>query len=293
MSKLLKLRRGTTAQHSTFTGALAEVTVDTTKKTLVVHDNATPGGNPLATSAELQAVQNSLGALAGKNTVATADLDNGSVTPAKLSTGRPSWDASGYLNVPGGLNVAIDVGSGDANIELGNDRAGSGPSYIDFHSQPGTDYDARIIRNPGSGGNLDIQQVGAGTVNIYRNGVGVLSISDSNELQFNSGFGSAATAYGCRAWVNFNGTGTVSIRNSGNVSSITDNGTGDYTVNFITAMPDANYSVSLAYTNEANSQHGIGFLHTLTTGSVRVQHYNAANSSQTTDKAIVAINIFR
>ena len=46
----------------------------------------------------------------------------------------------------------------------------------------------------------------------------------------------------CRAWVNFNGTGTVAIRASFNVSSITDNGTGDYTVNFTTALPDANYS---------------------------------------------------
>jgi hypothetical protein len=48
----------------------------------------------------------------------------------------------------------------------------------------------------------------------------------------------------CRAWVNFNGTGTVAIRASGNVSSITDNGVGDYTVNFATAMPDANYVVT-------------------------------------------------
>jgi hypothetical protein len=45
------------------------------------------------------------------------------------------------------------------------------------------------------------------------------------------------------AWVNFNGTGTVAIRSSYNVSSITDNGTGDYTVNFATALSDANYSV--------------------------------------------------
>ena len=51
-----------------------------------------------------------------------------------------------------------------------------------------------------------------------------------------------APIYPCRAWVNFNGTGTVAIRASGNVSSITDNGTGIYTVNFTTAMPDANYS---------------------------------------------------
>jgi uncharacterized protein (DUF2147 family) len=46
-----------------------------------------------------------------------------------------------------------------------------------------------------------------------------------------------------KAWVNFNGTGTVAIRAAGNVSSITDNGTGDYTVNFTTAMSDANYNV--------------------------------------------------
>ena len=72
----------------------------------------------------------------------------------------------------------------------------------------------------------------------------VLLVDSSYNLKFNSGYGSAATAYGCRAWVNFNGTGTVAIRASGNVSSITDNGTGDYTVNFTTAMPDTNYTIS-------------------------------------------------
>lgn len=54
----------------------------------------------------------------------------------------------------------------------------------------------------------------------------------------------SAPLYAARAWVNFNGTGTVAIRASGNVTSITDNGVGDYTVNFTTAMPDANYAVS-------------------------------------------------
>jgi hypothetical protein len=67
----------------------------------------------------------------------------------------------------------------------------------------------------------------------------------SGNFLFNSGYGSVATAYGCRAWVNFNGTGTVAIRASGNVSSITDGGTGVYTVNFTTAMPDADYSASV------------------------------------------------
>jgi len=49
-----------------------------------------------------------------------------------------------------------------------------------------------------------------------------------------------------KAWVNFNGTGTVAIRDSFNVSSITDNGTGRYTVNFTTAMPNANYGASVS-----------------------------------------------
>jgi hypothetical protein len=63
-------------------------------------------------------------------------------------------------------------------------------------------------------------------------------------LRLREGFNASGTApvYACRAWVNFNGTGTVAIRASGNVSSITDNGTGDYTVNFTTAMTDANYA---------------------------------------------------
>jgi hypothetical protein len=64
----------------------------------------------------------------------------------------------------------------------------------------------------------------------------------------------SAPSYSARAWVNFNGTGTVAIRASGNVSSITDNGAGDYTVNFTTAMPDANYALAGMGTNEGAAQ---------------------------------------
>ena len=53
-----------------------------------------------------------------------------------------------------------------------------------------------------------------------------------------------APIYACRAWVNFNGTGTVAIRASGNISSITDNGVGNYSANFAIAMPDSNYCPS-------------------------------------------------
>ena len=61
-------------------------------------------------------------------------------------------------------------------------------------------------------------------------------------VELDGGQAGAAPIFAARAWVNFDGTGTVAIRASGNVSSITDNGVGDYTVNFTTAMPDTNYS---------------------------------------------------
>ena len=63
----------------------------------------------------------------------------------------------------------------------------------------------------------------------------------------------SAPSYSARAWVNFNGTGTVVIRASGNVSSITDNGVGDYTVNFSTAMADANASYLIEASNGSAS----------------------------------------
>jgi hypothetical protein len=85
----------------------------------------------------------------------------------------------------------------------------------------------------------------ADTIAFAEGGVESMRLDSSANLQFNSGYGSVATAYGCRAWVNFNGTGTPAIRASGNVTSITDNGTGDYTVNFTTAMPDANYVINV------------------------------------------------
>lgn len=73
-----------------------------------------------------------------------------------------------------------------------------------------------------------------------------MTATSSGNVGFNSGYGSVATAYGCRAWVNFNGTGTVAIRASGNVTSITDLGTGQYSVNFTTAMFDANYAFNVS-----------------------------------------------
>ena len=95
--------------------------------------------------------------------------------------------------------------------------------------------------------------------------------------------------YKCRAWVNFNGTGTVAIRAAGGVTSITDNGTGNYTVNFTTAMPDANYAIH-TQTNPINSagmSHPTG---TPTTSSVQILTYT---STSLADLTINSVTIFR
>ena len=83
--------------------------------------------------------------------------------------------------------------------------------------------------------------------------------------------------YSCRAWVNFNGTGTPAIRASGNVTNITDNGTGDYTVNFTTAMPDANYA-AVASCGDASTDARIAITTTLATGSYKITTRTVGNT---------------
>jgi hypothetical protein len=96
----------------------------------------------------------------------------------------------------------------------------------------------------------------------------------------------SAPIYACRAWVNFDGTGTVSIRASGNVSSITDNETGNYTVNFTTAMPDTNYSVV-----SGDFFYGAGWDDTYTTTSVKTRRINLSGTY--TDVGLINIIVFR
>jgi len=108
----------------------------------------------------------------------------------------------------------------------------------------------------------------------------------------------SAPIYGARAWVNFNGTGTVAIRASGNVSSITDNGAGDYTINFTIAMSDANYAFS-AGTENSNQIYprGVGLFGTTpTTSGIRLkQAYTLSFASSQTfeDTSIFTVTIFR
>jgi hypothetical protein len=161
-----------------------------------------------------------------------------------------------------------------------------------------------LVQTADTSGVIQIQN--NGTTRLEANGTGVVVTgtgSVSGDLSFNSGYGSSAVAYGCRAWVNFNGTGTVAIRASGNVSSITDNGTGDYTVNFTNAMPDANYTATaLGTSNGSDAARGTyGILAsaigsaptTMSTTAVRIIGGGKGGEVSTSDFNVLTIAIFR
>ena len=99
-----------------------------------------------------------------------------------------------------------------------------------------------------------------------------------------------------KAWVNFNGTGTVAIRQAFNVTSITDNGVGDYTVNFTNAMADANYSI-LATGQSSTGAYNVvqqNVSTTQTTSAVRLASLAQSNNTPTaSDSAQVTAAVFR
>ena len=197
-------------------------------------------------------------------TLPSADGTNGQVL-ATNGTGTLSFTAAG-----GASNLA--------------DGTAATPS-VNFSS----DTDTGVFR------------AGANRLAFATNGASVGEF-DGSDLKFNSGYGSVATAYGCRAWVNFNGTGTVAIRGSGNVSSITDNGTADYTVNFTTALADANYCAvgQSGYTSNAVGAGSVAFNRIGTTGnesapatgSIRVNAI-ASNGDASADQVYIYVAIFR
>jgi hypothetical protein len=99
--------------------------------------------------------------------------------------------------------------------------------------------------------------------------------------------------YFCRAWVNFNGTGTVAIRASGNISSITDNGTGDYTINFTTALPDGNYSVVGSTGNQDSGVNRVLVCPYLSANTVNSCRIATSNTDTANDWISVNLGVFR
>jgi hypothetical protein len=146
---------------------------------------------------------------------------------------------------------------------------------------------------------MPISISGSGTITgISTGGLpdGCISTDDlANNAVTTAKLGSGEASGLCKAWVNFNGTGTVAIRASYNVSSITDNGVGDYTVNFTSAMPDANYSYAFGGSNNGSVDGSLirvpNSAPRVSASQFRILVTNGATTSTDTD--YVAISIFR
>lgn len=189
MAKTIQFKRGTTAQTNLFVGALGEVTVDTDKDVVVVHNGTTQGGFAQAARANVDgtvSIINRAGSVLG---TATAD---GTLTPVKVKT-----SSAGTKTSPA--------------VQIGADNTG-------FYAISPT-LQA-----------LSIQ------------GQDVL-LCNQNGLATSIG-GTVYDAFMCRAWINFNGSGVPTTRGSGNISSIVDNGVGNWTVNLAAAMPDVNFAIA-------------------------------------------------
>lgn len=119
--------------------------------------------------------------------------------------------------------------------------------------------------------------------------VGTIQSNSTSPPTFNNTNGTEIGTL-CRAFCNFNGTGTVAIRASFNVSSITDNGTGDYTVNFTNALPDANYATVVTSLSGYADSGGAAFSQTTTQTKARSI---SSTSGALLDASLLSVSIFR
>ena len=210
---------------------------------------------------------------------------------------------TGTAVITGGLGVSGRINAANFDGIVGANTAAAG-SFTTLSATGVTTVQAGTAALPAitttGDTNTGIFFSAADTIDFTEGGTAVGQFDSSGNFKFNSGYGSVATAYGCRAWVNFNGTGAVAIRASGNVSSITDNGTGNYTANFTIAMPDANFCAQVTggdSTTGAGGQTSSVYSEAYATGTIRVRTFGVASGSSTnlsaSDFNFVNISIFR
>jgi hypothetical protein len=248
------------------------------------------------------------GVISGTSGLKSSGGDDGALAVQSNGTEVAKFKTTELVINDGGANYDFRV-EGDTNanmlfVDASADAVGIGTSSTSAARLTvrgaGTTSSTASLELATSGGATRLYVRDDGATSFYgSSNAETMRITSGGDLQFNSGYGSVATAYGCRAWVNFNGTNTVAIRASGNVSSITDNGTGDYTVNFTTAMPDTNYGVALTIVTSATS---VGYLgpgiraatsyligDSMQTSSVRV----VSKAAGLTDVDFYSVTIFR
>lgn len=239
---------------TTAAGRLAYTTAANTWAMTVL----TPFARSLLDDADAAAVRTTIG-------LSTITPSDGTVTTSKLADGALSADVAGRAKMADGFVNAAKTAS---------DLVSGQPPKAAV-----VDADQVLIADSVAGGAKKKTEFSA-VWDWVRNKI--LSLF---------GASGAAPVFACRAWVNFNGTGTVAIRSSGNVSSVTDLGTGSYRVNFTTALPDDGYAVVLgaSYTNATSA-----IDQTVSGGrlaaSVQVQHFESGTLADTSDFSVA---IFR
>lgn len=196
----------------------------------------------------------------GNSSVEVVDTGSGYITATTDGTERMRILSNGRVgigttNPVRELQVGDNTGSESISIQSGSGSDGS----LLFGDDQTTSAEYR--------GMLRYSHY-SDTMRFWTSSSEQMQIDSSGNLKFNSGYGSFATAYGCRAWIQF-AMDTGSIANSGGVSSITDIGTGHFRVNLSTATPDATYSV------QVSDNYGQAFTETYTTSNFRVKAYNA------------------
>lgn len=239
-------------------------------------------GNPTAAAIGDAADPGLRSDLAASSGAALVGYNGGTIKTALDSTIRLTGDQSiaGVKTFNAGIALGVDLPISD-----GGTGASTAAAAFDNLKQPSTETYTGVVE--------------------LATGVEAAAGTDTARVLtpagLRSGLNSTGSApiYAARAWVNFNGSGTVAIRASGNVSSITDNAVGDYTVNFTSAMPDTNYAIlgtcDVAVWDSQGTvvqmnQHTGGPTHT--TLSVRVSTISTQTKSPS-DRAYVSISIFR
>lgn len=202
-----------------------------------------------------------------------------SATATKLTSSQGDWSAGGTIGNVVGMLGWKNYGNGHVIFDASNSTSPTGSAVNNTNSAaPWSPTFPTLMGWNGS----------------QTYGVRVDSARVADSTAYASAFTTAvgsAPSYACRAWVNFDGTGTVATRASGNVSSITDNGVGDYTVNFTTAMLDVNYSCSVTPSLVGAGGQTSNVIQTLT-GSVRVHTTDAINNVSE-DTSTMSIQVFR
>jgi hypothetical protein len=299
------LNQNTTGTASNVTGTVAIANGGTGETTRQAAMDALAGavtsgqylrGN--GTDVVMSAIQAADVPTLNQNTTGTASNVTGTVAVANGGTGQTSYTDGQLLignstgntlakaTLTAGSGISITNGAGSITIAA----SGGGGSGTVTSVSAGAGMNFTTITTSGS--------VAMGTPSTLTNTTtnSASGTTHTHELtgelvETTSG---SALYYGARAFVNFNGTGTVAIRASQNVSSITDNNTGDYTINFSTAIGSADYAAPASGENTIGAtRNGPAVInyHTFASGSLRVLTSNSASSALDFD--IVTVAIFR